>query len=180
MKHRQCFEVEMSEEIEADANKIDAWFKQGRFLLREGKITAAHTVFTQISQINKIYPNIGHALAVSIPNSFLIKLIGKFDKNNVVQTYEVIKERVLKYNGIRLLIIDVEGFKALPHYAISLLKKLDDKPNLNVKLLQLSPKPKQILKNLNRENLIWTGTRKSNISWPFPTGWTWRISRKSI
>ena len=141
---------------EADKTKIDTWYKQGKFLLSEGRITAAHNVFAQIAQIDKIYPNIGHALAVSIPNSFLIKFEGDFNKDNVVDVYEMIKSDILVLPRIQYLLFDMEGFKTLPHYAIRLFVKLDEKPNINVKLLQLDPKPKQILKNLKRENLIWS------------------------
>ncbi len=136
--------------------KLEEWFNRGRELLKAGKITAAHKAFAQIAAIHPTYPNLGHALAVSLPNSFLIKITGQFEKHNIEYASSKLAELIRRYAAIRLLIIDLSGIRTLPHFAIDLLRKLERHPSIILKLIELEPKPRQILNNLNFQHLIWT------------------------
>lgn len=138
--------------------RLQQWFSQGRQLLKAGKVTQAHKTFAQIAEINANFPDIGHALAVSLPNSFLVKIEGQLDVHNADYANKALDAVLNKYAAVKLLLLDLSDCTYISSSGISVLRRLQARPNLAVKVLELHPRAKQVITHLKMDKLIWNDT----------------------
>ncbi|MGE0434303.1 MAG: STAS domain-containing protein [Planctomycetota bacterium] len=141
--------------VEIPEARLDEWFEQGREALRDGQITKAHQVFGQVAAVHPAYPLLGHAMACSLANSFLVKPEGQIDARNAPLVRERFNALRTEYRDVRLLLIDFASNSYLTSPGIDVLVELQKWPHVIVKLIEVHPRPAQILKTLKMDHLLW-------------------------
>lgn len=130
-------------------------FDEGRALLTVGHVKKAHLRFQQVAELSPYTPFLGDALGIAIPDSFLIKLDHQIELHNAAIAKQAIAEVHYQYLDVRLLLIDMSANTYLTSPGIEVLSMAQSWPDVDVKLIDVHPRPAQILKMLGMHHLLW-------------------------
>ncbi len=137
---------------EGETNEL---FERGRAELAAGRITKAHRLFAQLAETEPDHPFLGHAMAVSLPDSFLLKIDRQLEKHNAPLCRQALFELHYQYLDVRLMLIDMSEVRYLTSPGIEVLSDVLKWPEVTVKLIDVHPRPAQILKMLGLQRIIW-------------------------
>lgn len=130
-------------------------FDEGRMELAAGRIAKAHRLFADVAEHEPDLAFLGHALAVSLPNSFVVKVDRQIEPHNAAICRQALVELHYQYLEVRLFLLDVQAVSYLTSPGIEVLTEMQKWPEVSVKLLNVHPRPAQILKLLGMHEMIW-------------------------